>query len=78
MSNIFGEDQSHMKALQNDQEPPAGPGYAKESPVTDTIVGLMRTAKPIGVFAGPTDFVIRLRHGEIIAPNSGDQGGGQN
>ena len=33
---------------------------------------------PIGTFAGPQDFVLRIRNGKPIAENAGDQGGGQN
>jgi hypothetical protein len=35
-------------------------------------------SKPIGTFAGTKDRILRIRNGQIIPPNAGDQGGGQN
>jgi hypothetical protein len=35
-------------------------------------------AKPVGSFAGATDLVLRLHEGELVATDTGDQGGGQN
>jgi hypothetical protein len=39
---------------------------------------LMRTAKPIGTFAGEGDFILRIRDRKVTAANTGDEGGGQN
>jgi hypothetical protein len=33
---------------------------------------------PIGTFAGSQEFILRIRNGEPVAANTGDQGGGQN
>ena len=33
---------------------------------------------PIGTFGGSKDFVVRVRRGNAVAANTGDQGGGQN
>ena len=41
-------------------------------------IDLLKTRTPIGTFAGPQDFVIRIRNGKLVAANTGDQGGGQN
>jgi len=35
-------------------------------------------SKPIGTFGGTTDRIIRVRSGEAIPADTGDQGGGQN
>jgi hypothetical protein len=34
--------------------------------------------KPRGTFAGTIDSVVRTRDGEMVAADTGDQGGGQN
>ena len=39
---------------------------------------LLKSAVPIGKFAGPQDFVLRFHNGKLVAANSGKQGGGQN
>jgi hypothetical protein len=39
---------------------------------------LLKKAVPIGKFAGPQDFVLRIHDGKLVAANSGQQGGGQN
>jgi hypothetical protein len=33
---------------------------------------------PIGTFAGSQEFILRIRNGDPVAANTGDQGGGQN
>ena len=33
---------------------------------------------PIGTFGGSEDFIVRIRRGNAVAANTGDQGGGQN
>jgi hypothetical protein len=44
----------------------------------ESVVDLMKMAKPIGSFGGVTDYILRFRNGELTAGNTGDQGGGQN
>jgi hypothetical protein len=44
----------------------------------ESVVDLMKMAKPIGTFSGVTDFILRFRNGELTAADTGDQGGGQN
>ena len=65
-----------MNTLQKDQK--QGTNRPKESPAAISAVDLKRMAKPISTFAGSTDFVLRFRNGELVAGNTGDQGGGQN
>jgi hypothetical protein len=33
---------------------------------------------PIGTFAGSEDRIVRIRKGQIVPADTGDQGGGQN
>jgi hypothetical protein len=33
---------------------------------------------PVGSFAGSQDYVVRIRNGQFVAADTGDQGGGQN
>jgi hypothetical protein len=35
-------------------------------------------SKPVGTFSGTTDRILRVRNGEAIPADTGDQGGGQN
>ena len=65
-----------MNALQSDQK--QGTNYSENSPATIAAVELMKMAKPIGIFGGPTDLILRFRNGELVAADTGDQGGGQN
>jgi hypothetical protein len=65
-----------MNALQNDQEPRTD--HQKESLSTISDRNLTRMAKPIGIYAGAADSVLRFRNGELVAADTGDQGGGQN
>jgi hypothetical protein len=64
-----------VNALQNDQQ---GTSHPKDSPISVSAVDLMKTAKPIGTFAGSKDFILRFRNRELIAADTGDQGEGQN
>jgi hypothetical protein len=59
-----------MNALQNDQK--------QVTSATVSAVDLKRTAKSIGTFAGSKDSILRFRNGELVAADTGDQGGGQN
>ena len=65
-----------MNALQNEQKQVTS--RSKDSPATISAVDLKRMAKPIGTFAGSKDSILRFRNGELVATNTGDQGGGQN
>ena len=65
-----------MNALQNEQKQVTS--RSKDSPATSSPVDLKRTAKPIGTFAGSKDSILRFRNGELVAADTGDQGGGQN
>lgn len=65
-----------MNALQND--PKRGTSDPKDSPVTVSAIDFMKMAKPIGSFAGSTDFILRFRDGEPVAADVGDEGRGQN
>jgi hypothetical protein len=62
-------------AAQSDQKP--GTSYPKDSPITDSTTSLMRMGKPVGAFGGSKDFILRFRNGELVAADTGDQGGGQ-
>jgi hypothetical protein len=65
-----------MNALQNDKRlEPSGP---KGPPSVNSPVDLIRMAKPVGTFAGTTDFILRSRKGVLVPSDTGDQGGGQN
>ncbi|HYY27192.1 MAG TPA: hypothetical protein VE860_04565 [Chthoniobacterales bacterium] len=65
-----------MNTIQKDQKPRAGHGA--DPLMSDSAVDLVKIAKPVGTFAGGTDFVLRFHGGEPIATDTGDQGGGQN
>jgi len=41
-------------------------------------LALESLSKPIGTFGGITDQILRVRHGQAISADTGDQGGGQN
>ena len=65
-----------MNALQNDQKPRTD--HRRDSLAKIADLDLMRMAKPIGMFGGSADFVLRFRNGKVVAADTGDQGGGQN
>jgi len=65
-----------MNALQNEQNQVTN--RPKNSTATISAVDLMRMAKPIGTFGGSTDFILKFRKGQLVAADTGDQGGGQN
>jgi hypothetical protein len=65
-----------MNALQKDQKLEIS--YPENSPVANAAASLMRRAAPIGVFAGPIEFVVRFQNGELVPADTGSQGGGQN
>jgi hypothetical protein len=48
------------------------------SPITGSPADLMKTAKPVGTFASSDDLIVRIRGGELVAADTGDQGQGQN
>jgi hypothetical protein len=39
---------------------------------------VLAICKPIGTFAGTEDLILRVRNGQVVAADSGDQGEGQN
>jgi hypothetical protein len=39
---------------------------------------LESVSTPIGTFAGSEDRIVRIRKGQIVPADTGDQGGGQN
>ena len=65
-----------MNTLENDQKQVTA--RPKRSAATISGVELMKMAEPIGAFGGSKDFVLRFRNGELVASDTGDQGGGQN
>jgi hypothetical protein len=62
-----------MNVLQNDQKQVTG--HPKDSPATTSVFELMKMAKRNGLFG---DLILRFRDGELVAADTGDQGGGQN
>jgi len=65
-----------MNALQKDQKLQIS--CSEDTPVADSAPSLIRMAAPIGVFAGPTDFIVEFQNGELVPADTGNQGGGQN
>ena len=65
-----------MSAQQNDQK--QATSHSQDSSATISAVDLMSMAKPIGTFAGSKDSILRFRSGELVAADTGEQGGGQN
>ena len=65
-----------MSVQQEDQKPKTN--NQNEAPLTASIARLVTMMKPIGTFAGREDFTLRIRNGELVAGDTGDQGGGQN
>jgi hypothetical protein len=65
-----------MNVLQNDKR--LGTSGPKGPPSVNPPLDLIKMAKPVGTFAGTTDFILRLRKGVLIPSDTGDQGGGQN
>ena len=45
---------------------------------TNVMAMLEALAQPAGTFAGMEDRILRIRNGQIIPADAGDQGGGQN
>jgi hypothetical protein len=39
---------------------------------------VLALCKPVGTFAGTEDLILRVRNGQVVAVDSGDQGDGQN
>jgi hypothetical protein len=39
---------------------------------------VLALCKPVGTFAGTEDFILRVRNGQVVAADSGDQRDGQN
>jgi hypothetical protein len=50
-----------------------------ESLLDANVLALLQSlAQPVGTFAGTEDRILRIRNGEIIPADDGNQGGGQN
>jgi hypothetical protein len=75
MAKIIRQDQ-FMSSPQNDQKQVTN--HSKDSPATISEVDLTGMAKPIGTLAGSKDSILRFRSGELVAADTGEQGGGQN
>ena len=39
---------------------------------------VLALCKPVGTFAGTEDLIVRVRNGQVVAVDSGDQGDGRN
>jgi hypothetical protein len=39
---------------------------------------VLALCKPVGTFAGTEDLILRVRNGQVVAVDSGEQGDGQN
>jgi hypothetical protein len=49
-----------------------------ETTLTSEVMAVLHSlSQPIGTFGGSEDRIIRIRNGQIIPANTGDQGGGQ-
>jgi|SRR5215469_7100460 len=53
-------------------------GQKHESMPVVNNLALESLSKPLGTFGGTTDRIFRVRNGEAIPADTGDQGGGQN
>jgi hypothetical protein len=62
-----------MNALQNDQKQMTD--RQKESRPTTSVFELLKMAKPVGPVG---DLILKFRNGELVAADTGDQGGRQN
>jgi hypothetical protein len=51
---------------------------AKTEEAENVAAGLQSIGVSIGTFAGTSDRIIRIRNGQIVPADTGDQGGGQN
>lgn len=52
------------------------PAVSESARSTETIS--LENFAPVGTFAGSKDTVLRIRNGQSVAADTGDQGGGQN
>jgi hypothetical protein len=51
----------------------------QESLLDANVLALLESlAQPVGTFGGTEDRIVRIRNGQIVPANSGNQGGGQN
>lgn len=64
--------------LQQNQQSQKMSDHSTASSIMGSPVELMKTAKPIGTFASSDDLILRIRSGELVAADTGDQGQGQN
>jgi hypothetical protein len=50
-----------------------------ETRVTAEVIAILQSiSEPVGSFGGSEDRVIRIRNGQVVAADTGGQGGGQN
>jgi hypothetical protein len=62
-----------MNTIQNDQNQVAN--RQEESPATTSVFELLKMGQPVGPCG---DIILKFRNGELVAADTGDQGGGQN
>jgi hypothetical protein len=62
-----------MNALQSDQK--QGTDRQQVSRVPTSVFELLKMAKPVGPVG---DLILKFRDGELVAADTGDQGGGRN
>jgi len=65
-----------MNAQRNDQT--VLPKKQKHGSSADFSTGLEFISAPVGSFAGTLERIIRIRDGQPVPADTGDQGGGQN
>ncbi|HXM01577.1 MAG TPA: hypothetical protein VN939_03180 [Chthoniobacterales bacterium] len=50
-----------------------------ETRVTAEVIAILQSiSEPVGSFGGSEDRVFRIRNGQVVAADTGGQGGGQN
>jgi len=62
-----------MNALQNDQKQVTN--RQEKSPATTSVSEWLKMGQPVGPCG---DIILKFRNGELVAADTGDQGGGQN
>ena len=62
-----------MNAVQNDQDQVTQRQEAL--PATTSVSELLKMGQPVGPVG---DIILKFRNGELVAADTGDQGGGQN
>jgi hypothetical protein len=50
-----------------------------ETTLTSEVMAVLHLiSQPIGSFGGSEDRIVRIRNGQVVPADTGDQGGGQN